>query len=709
MNDCLDAAIKYATKYGWAVFPIRPETKRPYTPRGCLDAKKDVGAIRHWWRKWPDASVGVATGSISGLVVVDEDVNNDTGIDGIKSIRLWEKDHGEFPETATAITGRGGSHLYFHYEGNDIRNRAGLLEGVDVRGEGGYVVAPPSIHPNGTVYQWEFDPDDYKPAELNQSVLDLLRMNDSEEGATFELPERIPAGQRNTTLFKLACSLQAQGLPDDAIRSAVMDSNRNLCDPPVPDDEVETITQSALNYKKGELKIIDFEKQRDPKIVYMVDKNGEITDKPAQTIANAEEAIGYDRDLFGRIHYNELAYVPYVYGSLPWKQHKGWREWTNADDSYLRSYIESKYGLKNGEKTMDALANVANRHPINPIKNLLEECHDRWDGGKHIENLLPKMLGAEKNDYTIAVMRLFMLGAISRIYRPGCKFDYMLVLVGEQGGGKSSFLRFLALDDSWYNDNFSTLDSARSVENLRGMWIVELAELQATKRAKDVETIKSFITSRVDTYRAPYNRRTEQRPRMCVLAGTSNPVDFLTDKTGNRRFLPVTCNIDAATFDIFADELETKSEIAQAWGEAMEIYTRANGSPRLVLPKRLQEKALEAQAGYLEEDPYIGMIQEYLDTHDVDRVCVVMLWREALGHTLDDPPRRMVNALHDIMRNNITGWRYVGQQRLEGYGRQRCYARTMTEIFEPISAEIVPFEKMGQDDDKNDDARSRIK
>ena len=117
----------------------------------------------------------------------------------------------------------------------------------------------------------------------------------------------------------------------------------------------------------------------------------------------------------------------------------------------------------------------------------------------NVIRMMEKMLGAAKNEYTTAVMKLFMMGAISRIYYPGCKFDYMLVLVGRQGGGKSSFLRFLALNDDWYNDNFSTLDSSHAVENLRGMWIVELAELQATKRAKDVETIKSFITSRVDT------------------------------------------------------------------------------------------------------------------------------------------------------------------------------------------------------------------
>ena len=681
MGKCLDAAIEYATKYGWAVFPVSPKSKKPLTPHGCKDAKKAVGSIRAWWDRWPDASVGVATGSASNLIVIDEDLDEDKGIDGYHSVMAWERDHKPLPETVRALTGRGGAHMYFHYTGTDIGNRAGILEGVDVRGEGGYVIAPPSMHPNGTEYQWEYPPDEIPLAELNDTVREFLSTGarpTGQTGSEFKLPDTIQNGARNDTLYRLACSMQAQGLPDAAIEAAVRETNSNACVEPLNNDEVSLIVQSALRHQKGELRIVskDLPEWHEPNITYQLDKNGDPTDKPSQTIANAEEAIAFDKHLYGRIRYNELAYVPCVYGSLPWKSNKGWREWTNVDDSNLRSYVEHKYGLKSSEKVMDALANVATRYPINLVKDLLEQCFEQWDGNKHIENLLPSMLGVKKTEYASEVMRLFMLGAISRIYHPGCKFDYMLVLVGAQGKGKSSFLRYLALNDEWYNDNFSTLDSNHAIENLRGMWIVELAELQATKRTKDVETIKSFITSRVDTYRAPYNRRTEQRPRMCVLAGTSNPVDFLTDTTGNRRFLPITCNVKEPTFDMFADEIATKAEIAQAWGEAMHYYKQHNGKVRLVLPRRLEAAAEEAQAHYLEEDPYIGLIQEWLDTKpDTDRVCVMMLWREAMGHLYDDIPRQMTNRLHDILQNNITGWKYCGKKRVGVYGQQRCYER----------------------------------
>jgi predicted P-loop ATPase len=315
---------------------------------------------------------------------------------------------------------------------------------------------------------------------------------------------------------------------------------------------------------------------------------------------------------------------------------------------------------------------------------MLERAHEDWDGNKHIENLLPRFVGADKTAYNTAVLKLFMLGAIKRIYQPGCKFDYMLILVGAQGTYKSSFLRFLAVNDVWFSDNFNTVDGDKAFEKLRGMWIVEMSELQATKRAKDVETIKAFITSRKDVFRAAYDRRTEQHDRQCVIAGTSNPVDFLTDRTGNRRFLPVTCSKHKISSP-FDNEAETKYEFMQAWGEAMDEYLRKGGNVRLVLPEKYAQQALEAQTAYMEEDPDIGIIQEWLDKCGEGRVCVKMIWDIALNMNYSQMSRMETNRIHDIMKNQITGWKYVGKQSCGRYGVQRCYDR--------ISLPIVADEK----------------
>ena len=589
-NKYLSAALHFAQDLGWAVFPVSEKTKKPYTPHGCKDAKKDPQAIKAWWKRHPNASIGIATGSPSHLLVIDLDIDENKGLDGMRELREWEHDHKELPETVSAITGRGGSHLYFKYDGSEkYGNRAGILDGIDVRGDGGYVIAPPSLHPNGTEYQWENDPDDTKMSSITDTVKEFLSIGRTSTQETFKLPDKIGAGKRNDTIYRLACSMQSKGASDEAILAACSSENKARCTPPLTDDEVEKLVGSALKYQKGVSEAIANAGEH-PKIKYMVDRNGELTEKPIQSIANAAEAIEYDKKLIGRLFYNEMTFSPYVFGDLPWRKYRGWREWDNTDDTNLKSYIEDKYGLKSGDKTMDALNNVVHKHPANPIKEMLEKAHEGWDGNKHVENLLPRFVGSEKTEYNTAVMRLFMMGAVSRIYNPGCKFDYMIVLVGEQGKFKSSFLRLLATNDIWCHDNFNSLEGDKAFEKLRGKWIVELAELQATKRAKDVESIKAFITSTTDTYRAPYARRSEDHPRMCVLAGTSNPVDFLTDRTGNRRFLPVTCSLHE-TVNPLADIETSRAEILQAWGEIMDEYMRAGGNIPLVLNKDLTETA----------------------------------------------------------------------------------------------------------------------
>lgn len=682
-NRNLKAALTYASKYGWSVFPVRAESKKPLTPHGCKDAKRDPGAIKNWWRKWPDASVGVATGSISSLIVIDEDIDDEKGVDGFLSMAEWERENNvHLPDTARAITGRGGAHRYYHYNGKDIENRIGIIDGVDVRGEGGYVVAPPSIHPNGTEYAWEDDPADTPIAEVDDVVKKFLSIGKSkrEDGERFQLPQIIDSGTRNSTLHSFACSLQAQGLSDSAILAAVKAENEARCVPPVDDEELTQLVNSALRYAKGESKILANvgEEWHKPRVTMKVDKNGDLTDEIAQTVANCEEVIRYDKELFGRLYFNELSYSPYVYGNLPWFNHRGWREWTNNDDKNLWAYIEKRYGLKNEEKIQAGLSNVIHLRYTNPVKAMLEEAHNNWDGNSHVADLLPLLTGAERTEYNTAALRLFMLGAVSRIYHPGCKFDYMLVLVGPQGKYKSSFFHFLAINDEWLNDNFNSLDGDKAFEKLRGMWMVELAELQATKRAKDVESIKSFITSRDDIYRSPYSRRTEHHPRMCVLAGTSNPVDFLTDRTGNRRFLPVTCWVHEVP-NPHDDEIATKSLVLQAWGEIMDEFMRAGRNVRLVLDPKIEKQADEMRSAYLEEDPDVGLIQAWLDKVNDNRVCAVQIWRAALGHLYEGYTRKDINAIHEIMKNNITGWRSVGKQSCGVFGIQRAYERESEE------------------------------
>lgn len=241
-------ALKYAEK-GFAVFPLREGGKEPLTENGCKDASRDPEAVRKWWQRWPRANIAIATGSPSGgLVVVDVDVDEEKGVYGNDSLRLWESKFSPLPATLAAITGRGGAHYYFRSP-LELRNRAGVLEGVDVRGEGGYVVAPPSIHPNGRRYEWEASstPD---PAPLPEDLLSLIRPSGG-GGQRFRMPDAVQAGARNDTLFRMAASLQERGLSDGAIRSAVQAENLERCSPPLTEGEVEKLVDSAFRYRKG--------------------------------------------------------------------------------------------------------------------------------------------------------------------------------------------------------------------------------------------------------------------------------------------------------------------------------------------------------------------------------------------------------------------------------------------------------------------------
>lgn len=690
------AAVAYINM-GLAVFPLEEHGKRPKTRNGCKDATTDAAQVKAWWQQWPGANIGIATGSRSGgIFVIDLDIDEDKGVDGYHTLEDWQRENGSFPETWMVITGRGGYHIYFKSD-FEVRNRAGIIDGVDVRGEGGYVVAPPSIHSNGHRYEWEYPPEEYEIAKADNNVKFFLDNGKDKSIHGLSMPEIIGSGQRNTMIFKFACMMQAKGASDETIYAATLAENQSKCSPPLKEKEVRTLISSALKYEKGKPIHVDEEGHatqgwHEPRFI--------LTDKGTikQTIANMCEAIEYDEQLWGHIKYNELSYSPFVFGSLPWEHQNMYREWSNSDDSNLKAYIESRYGLRSMEKIMEALNIVVNRNKFNPVRDMLEEIHKfKWDKKLgHIENLLPDYLGVEKTEYSTECMKLFMLGAISRAYHPGCKFDYMPVFVGKQGIGKSTFLRLLALNNAWYNDNFNTIEGDKAPEKLRGMWMVELAELLATKKAKEVESIKAFLTSTVDTYRPPYGRRTEQRPRVCVFAGTTNNDHFLTDRTGNRRFLPIVTRKEFVRKSMFEDKAAVFHEFENAWGEAMQLFKEANEHPALILPSDLQEYVEEKQTEYMEEDVRVGIIQEWLNNTTEDRVCVAMLYELALGNEGRKPTRFESNELHSIMLNSIRGWKRAasdsgGRLRCGTYGVQICYVRMDSDGFVE-APESLPFE-----------------
>ncbi len=239
-GDLLSAALDYVAR-GWAVFPCKPRAKVPATIDGFKSATTDADTVREWWRRWPEANVAIRTGAESDLVVLDVDVQHG----GAGTLAELERERGKLPKTPRVLTGGGGQHVYFRHPGDEVRNSAGRLgPGLDVRGDGGYVVAPPSVHENGRDYKWLIAPE--RPSELLTWLVADAR--ERRNGAAPPVGEVIPSGQRNAGLASLAGTMRRRGMDEAAILAALKVTNRERCKPPLAERDVERIAASIAGY-----------------------------------------------------------------------------------------------------------------------------------------------------------------------------------------------------------------------------------------------------------------------------------------------------------------------------------------------------------------------------------------------------------------------------------------------------------------------------
>lgn len=402
------------------------------------------------------------------------------------------------------------------------------------------------------------------------------------------------------------------------------------------------------------------------------DKDGsEKSRKLIQSVKNFEIVLDNDSRFKGKIKFDEFSQQTYLMGNTPWETSKNnYRAWSSFDDSALFSVLQSDYGLNNRNDYFDALKNVAMRNKFHPVRDLLNSL--QWDGQEHIRGLLPDYLGVEDTEYTYQVWRLWMLGAISRIFQPGCKFDYTVIFQGRQGLGKSTFLQLMALNDAWFNDSLDSLDSDKSAQSLMGSWIIELAELKSLARtAGGVDSVKRFLTATQDKYRVPYERRADIFLRQSVFAGTTNKNDFLQDETGNRRFLIVQTGVNEPKKNLF--DSEAMSDIKAAWAEAVHIYKTEN--PKLLLPESCRKQAEELQAESMSDDGKLGIIQEYLS--DKYRTCAIEVWQKALGEQ-GRPAKWQASEISNIILGLPEWERIPNPTKFGEYGSQRGFQKKTT-------------------------------
>jgi len=420
------------------------------------------------------------------------------------------------------------------------------------------------------------------------------------------------------------------------------------------------------------------------------------------TLPNLVLILRHDPNLQG-IAYDAHRGAIVILKPVPWRRPEDWRgpDWSDDDDDSLQIYLSKVYGLYSPAKVKTALVAASHERAFHPIRDYLNGLE--WDGIPRVDTLLVDYLSADDTPYVRAVIRKTLTAAVARVMRPGCKFDYMLVLVGPQGIGKSTL--FERLGGKWFNDSLSMNDSKdkTAAEKLQGYWIMEISELAGIRKA-EIEAVKSFLSRQKDIFRPAYGRRTVEHPRQCIVVGSTNAdTGFLRDSTGNRRFWPVT--VKAGLRKMAPWDLD-QTTIDQIWAEALEIWKA--GEP-LYLEGAAAAEAIEQQKAAMETDERLGLIREYLDrplpedwenrtiaerrayyqgsdfgqeaegTVRRNRVCVAEIWCECFGRDLAAIKRFDMDEIHSLLRQ-IEGWeRYAGTQSgklwFGPYGSQRAYVR----------------------------------
>lgn len=395
------------------------------------------------------------------------------------------------------------------------------------------------------------------------------------------------------------------------------------------------------------------------------------------------------------IVFNQLADGMEIKGKVPWK-HPG-KFWRDADDAQLICYVDDNYGSFSQRNFDIAVTKAADDRAYHPIRDYFESLPE-WDGVKRVDTLLTDYLGAADNEYIQAVIRKTLCAAYVRAYNPGIKFDYMPVLNGDQGIGKSTFISNLGME--WFSDSLSLSDmnDKTAAEKLQGYWILEIGELAGMKKA-DIDKVKAFISRQDDKYRASFGRRVTPHPRQCVFFGTTNSENgYLRDITGNRRFwnVKVTGNAKYRPWDM------TKEVVEQIWAEVKVI---AGKGEELYLDADLETYAKQEQREAMEQDDREGLVAEYLDmllpdnwadldvyrrrdyvrdTDDPTRpegkiprseVSNIEIWCECFGRAKEDMKPSDSYAISAIMAR-LGGWvKVADRKRIPIYGQQRMYKR----------------------------------
>lgn len=578
-NALFSKAFEYAVR-GYSVMPLKKDKRPMLTTWKTYQSKAaSEEQIQSWWERWPDANVGIITGEISGITVIDVDAYKAGGtkLDA-------------FPETFTVKTGNGGYHLYYKYQkGLTISaNKYPQFPGVDIRSDGGYIVAPPSV----TEYLGKGGPYEvFKAVPLAAFPAKLFDAKKAKRSVSSLIG--ISTGGRNDSITSfIGQLLRAEDNEKkwgSEVWPAVQRANKTYS-PPLGERELKTTFDSIVKKEQGRraamiLSPIQINDGEGGEVKIPIRRNA--AGSAYRDMTNAHAVLSHHPYFKGNIKFNTFR-QEIEYNGRPFEE---------ADLTKMQYFMQKSTPLAgiSKEAVYAGVSHYANENSYDEAQDFLKAL--KWDKKKRLLSWISKATSVEDDAYHQAIGAQWFAGMIRRIMLPGATFDHMLVLVGPQGIGKTSLFRIIG--GPWYKSYTGAIDNKDFYLALRGAVVVDLDEGAALYRSEAIK-IKSIITETHDEFRAPYDRVMKKYPRRFVFSMSTNDTEPLRDVTGNRRYWTID-----ATEQIDFKWLEKNRD--QLFAEAYHYWKNKTSLPEVPM-----DEALARQEMHVPDDSWTELVMTQL-------------------------------------------------------------------------------------------------
>ncbi len=622
--------------------------KHPAIDSWQTAASTDLTTLRDWFAAPSSYNIGVVCG-LSNIVVIDIDPRNG----GQATFEALVSEFGTLPETVTADSGGGGAHYVFRRPLGDLESKLG--KGVDLLRDARQFLVEPSLHPSGGGYRWRIGhaPDDIAIATLPESWIKRIRRQARRQTSSTpqistdarmdrarkylaKLPPAVSGDSGHTQMFNAVCIAMFGFDLDIGSTTSVINEYNERCDPPFDDGELAHKLRSAAEHCKRERGYL-LNANRAPVVTTQQAEHatsretGGSGTSTHNTGASAHSNSDWAGELIAKkdgtpkkLYHNTEVFVrafPEYAGKWSLNTMTGapWFDGEPMRESFvhvIRARIEQRLGFTPTVADIKAaIIGAAEARSFHPVRQYLDSID--WDGNPRLEGVAGAILGAELPLHAQMVRR-WMIGAVARAMRPGCKFDNALMLHGQQGSGKSTF--FSILGAPWHSDSTIDINNKDAYQQIHAAWLYEFSELENVVAGRTESRIKAFITSTHDSFRAPYAATVTSHARSVALCGTTNRHEILTDDTGSRRYwiVPVSVELDKDLLTRLRDQL---------WAEARAAY---EASKPWWFDRQLECEREEANEDFGTDDSWVPRIREYLDPPSRSCTTIGQVLEEAL-------------------------------------------------------------------------------